>query len=361
MIIFATIYGSKRIKSVLKNNGTPEKTVIFAGNFERITENGATKDMYYIGDAIYVKEAGQSDKILYAHKDHLGSIISITDDQGVPVFRATYDAWGKQTLNPANTFNFHRGYTGHEHLPEFELINMNARLYDPMLGRVLSPDPYVQNPFYTQDYNRYSYVLNNPMKYTDRTGMVREPEDPTIYHISEVTITPKRRGGGFPIFYIYEPTNWGFSGDIYYTNEGGGGYSGGGGGTPLGSLVPQIGDQVLPPLAGTWPHIVNFISPRTYGPFSVNAQGKITGLTPITGMAPTPGKGIKTLQTGGHILNKSTLNALKLSKEQGKNAIEALKKDVGLPPNAHFKIMSDGSVVNPHNGFNLGSLFDYLY
>ena len=45
----------------------------------------------------------------------------------------------------------------------------------------------------------------------------------------------------------------------------------------------------------------------------------------------------------------------------GKTAIEALKKDMVLPPNAHFKIMSDGSVVNPHNGFNFGSLFDYLF
>ncbi len=39
-----------------------------------------------------------------------------------------------------------RGYTGHEHLLLFGLVNMNARLYDPVLGRFLSPDPYVQMP-----------------------------------------------------------------------------------------------------------------------------------------------------------------------------------------------------------------------
>jgi RHS repeat-associated protein len=64
----------------------------------------------------------------------------------------------------------YRGYTGHEQLDQFGLgapglINMNGRLYDPALGRVLSADNYVQDPFNSQNYNRYSYVLNNPMAY----------------------------------------------------------------------------------------------------------------------------------------------------------------------------------------------------
>ena len=67
-------------------------------------------------------------------------------------------------------WRFSRGYTGHEHLPEVGLINMNGRMYDPLLGRMLSPDAYVQAPGYTQSYNRYSYCWNNPLKYTDPTG-----------------------------------------------------------------------------------------------------------------------------------------------------------------------------------------------
>ena len=63
-----------------------------------------------------------------------------------------------------------RGFTGHEHLPLFGLINMNARLYDPALGRFLSPDPHVQMPDFTQNFNRYSYALNNPLRYTDPDG-----------------------------------------------------------------------------------------------------------------------------------------------------------------------------------------------
>ena len=65
---------------------------------------------------------------------------------------------------------FGRGFTGHEHLPWFGLINMNARLYDPLTGRFLSPYPYVQAPDFTQNFNRYSYALNNPLKYTDESG-----------------------------------------------------------------------------------------------------------------------------------------------------------------------------------------------
>jgi len=63
-----------------------------------------------------------------------------------------------------------RGYTGHEHLAEFGLINMNGRMYDPQMGRVLSPDNFVQNATNTQGYNRYTYVLNNPLRYKDPSG-----------------------------------------------------------------------------------------------------------------------------------------------------------------------------------------------
>ncbi len=88
------------------------------------------------------------------------------------------------------------------------------------------------------------------------------------------------------------------------------------------------------------------------------ARGGTTGFKSL-GAA---GKGFsKTLQTGGHTLNKSTLKALNLSKQQGKIAIEGLKKDIGLPPNFHGKIMGNGDLVHPNSGQVLGNLFDYLY
>jgi RHS repeat-associated protein len=63
-----------------------------------------------------------------------------------------------------------RGFTGHEHIEEMGLIHMNGRVYDPTIGRFLSADPHIQAPGDTQSYNRYSYVKNNPLKYTDPSG-----------------------------------------------------------------------------------------------------------------------------------------------------------------------------------------------
>jgi RHS repeat-associated protein len=58
----------------------------------------------------------------------------------------------------------------HEHLPIFGLINMNGRVYDPVTASFFSPDPYLQAPGNWLNYNRYTYCLNNPFKYTDPDG-----------------------------------------------------------------------------------------------------------------------------------------------------------------------------------------------
>ncbi|WP_221077278.1 RHS repeat-associated core domain-containing protein [Agarivorans aestuarii] len=63
-----------------------------------------------------------------------------------------------------------RGYTGHEMLAGVGLIHMNGRIYDADIGRFLQADPHVQAPNNAQNYNRYSYALNNPMSYTDPSG-----------------------------------------------------------------------------------------------------------------------------------------------------------------------------------------------
>ena len=77
-----------------------------------------------------------NDRVKYylAFTDNLGSILSVMDENGAKVFDSSYDAWGRQTVT-LNTIGLHRGYTGHEMLGEFEIINMNGRLYAPVLGR----------------------------------------------------------------------------------------------------------------------------------------------------------------------------------------------------------------------------------
>ena len=67
---------------------------------------------------------------------------------------------------------FDRGFTGHEHLYDFGLINMNGRVYDPLMSSFLSPDNFIQCPDNPQNFNRYAYCLNNPLRYTDPSGEV---------------------------------------------------------------------------------------------------------------------------------------------------------------------------------------------
>lgn len=63
-----------------------------------------------------------------------------------------------------------RGYTGHEHLDNLNLIHMGGRVYAPVVGKFLSPDPTIPDLYNTQALNRYSYVYNNPTSRTDPSG-----------------------------------------------------------------------------------------------------------------------------------------------------------------------------------------------
>ncbi len=72
---------------------------------------------------------------------------------------------------------FDRGFTGHEHLYGFGLINMNGRMYDPVMSGFLSPDNYIQAPDFSQSFNRYAYCLNNPLRYVDPSGEIAVIDD----------------------------------------------------------------------------------------------------------------------------------------------------------------------------------------
>jgi RHS repeat-associated protein len=113
----------------------------------------------------------------YVHADHLGSYNLITDAGKNRVDSLHFDPWGNRKQHAdwtwpetRATLLFDRGFTGHEHLDAFRIINMNGRLYDPVIGRFFSPDPFVQLPNFSQNFNRYSYCLNNPLTLTDPSG-----------------------------------------------------------------------------------------------------------------------------------------------------------------------------------------------
>ncbi len=164
--------------------GRARETRYYDGSYEEQKINsGAVTSIHYVtgGDglsAMLITENGVTIPY-YTYSDYLGSILTVTNAAGTVVATQNFDAWGRHR-NPTN-WNQHgnfgltqtwlyRGFTGHEMLPNFALINMNGRMYDPILGRMISPDNYVATPYGTQGYNRYTYALNNPLKFTDPDG-----------------------------------------------------------------------------------------------------------------------------------------------------------------------------------------------
>lgn len=175
-----------RVKMYVADGSMQLLTRYYVGDrYEFDQTSGGTKERLYLGGDAYSapmvlqRENGGEWTAYNICRDYLGSITHIASLDGTLVAEYSYDPWGR--LRDPETLEVYaageepelflgRGFTGHEHLTWFGLINMNARLYDPLLGRFLSPDPYVQAPEFTQNFNRYSYALNNPLRYTDVTG-----------------------------------------------------------------------------------------------------------------------------------------------------------------------------------------------
>lgn len=149
-------------------------------NGKTITKNKHTISNGYETAVVYEKTLiqgkKQADKVSYLHRDAQGTATLITSGNGEIVQRRVTKPFGgdlpevgNQTAADYNN-SANKGYTGHEHLPNFGLINMNARLYDPLTGRFLSADSVIPDPTMAAAYNRYAYVYNNPTRYVDPTG-----------------------------------------------------------------------------------------------------------------------------------------------------------------------------------------------
>ena len=126
------------------------------------------RDSYNDGDPYCWLEHPATVEIYQAVTDHLGSIIAVYDKSQRKVYEASYDAWGRQTVT-LDEIELYRGYTGHENIGRTELVHMDNRMYDSSIGRFLSPDNYVPTES-SQGFNRYSYCLNNPLRYVDPDG-----------------------------------------------------------------------------------------------------------------------------------------------------------------------------------------------
>jgi RHS repeat-associated protein len=141
-------------------------TVVTVADLWERTVGGATTHFYRFGaDVIGVRRSDQGTQYLFS--DHLGSVSAATNASGALVGMQHYDPWGRVRTGGIGLTA--RTFTG-QRLDATGLLYYHARYYDPTLGRFISPDSIVPEPGNPQSFNRFAYVYNNPLKYTDPTG-----------------------------------------------------------------------------------------------------------------------------------------------------------------------------------------------
>ncbi|MDA8215417.1 MAG: DUF2380 domain-containing protein [Nitrospiraceae bacterium] len=153
-------YALQRRQSFTYSDDFPE------GKLYECTNGNCTKYIFAGSGRIASKTSSNT---YYYHTDHLGNSSIITDAAGNKVEEIYYYPFGGTRLNQGSV-NVKHKYTGQEEDPETGLYYYNARYYDPILGRFISADSIVQDPFDPQAFNRYSYTRNNPLIYIDPTG-----------------------------------------------------------------------------------------------------------------------------------------------------------------------------------------------
>jgi RHS repeat-associated protein len=149
----------------------------FPGGVFRITRNSPTT----AGVADVTALNAPVTKMAYHIDGGQGSTEGVTDASATVTERSSYDAWGRRrdvsdwdgyqdSAGYAYSSPEKPGYTGHEDLDCAGLIHMNGRIYDAEWGRFLQMDPILQDPGSSQNFNRYAYVMNNPLNLTDPSG-----------------------------------------------------------------------------------------------------------------------------------------------------------------------------------------------
>jgi RHS repeat-associated protein len=190
-------------------------TTYVSGLFEVVNTSSSTQYRHNIVTgsgvvAVHTLDQSGTPTTEYIHSDHLGSSDTITDHTGAIVQQSSFDAFGLRrnpldwsyslTANQISVYSSSdphatitglktitdQGYTSQEQLDSVGLVHMNGRVYDPSIGRFISADPTVPNPFYSQAFNRYAYVYNNPLAMIDPSGFSGEAwgdwYEPDGYH-----------------------------------------------------------------------------------------------------------------------------------------------------------------------------------
>ncbi len=162
--------GQRQIKKEYDTNGNLKWTITSISDKFEVKEYPDGREeitkYYFVNDQLIAKKNPDGTKE-YSHNDHLGSTNLTTDQSGQKIEETQYDPWGEVKAGGTKS-KFQ--YTGQEKDPETGLNYYNARYYDSHTKHFTQPDDIVQDPYDPQTLNRYSYVKNNPLKYTDPSG-----------------------------------------------------------------------------------------------------------------------------------------------------------------------------------------------
>ena len=180
-----------------------ETTLYLGGMLEKVTRANGTTDWRHriatpgAGSILYIRQSTGTNLTYSVAGDHLGSTSVVTDSAQALIVSQSFGAFGaRRGSNWQGTpssgdltqieATSRRGFTDHTMVDNLSLIHMNGRMYDPVIGRFLSADPYplvgrvaLADPAgvttdVTQAFNRYSYVDNNPLSYKDPSGFQKQ-------------------------------------------------------------------------------------------------------------------------------------------------------------------------------------------
>jgi RHS repeat-associated protein len=158
----------KRVKEV-GSKGTSYSFYGSNGKLMSRFEDGQTINYYYLNSKLVAQTKGN--EVSYLHSDYLGSPAAVTKATGNSIERMHYQPFGESIGSPKDDV----GYTGHKFDTDLGLNYMQARYYDPVIGRFYSNDPVGFRDLHS--FNRYAYANNNPYKYIDPTGMCSTDRD----------------------------------------------------------------------------------------------------------------------------------------------------------------------------------------
>ncbi|MEM7037906.1 MAG: RHS repeat-associated core domain-containing protein, partial [Bacteroidota bacterium] len=176
--------GQRAHLSCTLSNGTNYDQWRFGDEYEIIRDNVTGQEtminsIVVKGQAVVTRHQVSGQSTVHwrvNHFDHLGSLQTITDENENLIETNSYNSWGERrngttwAPDPNASSVSDKGYTAHRHLEIGDFIHMQGRVYDPTIGRMMQADPFVTDPSDPLDLNRYSYVRNNPLRYTDPSG-----------------------------------------------------------------------------------------------------------------------------------------------------------------------------------------------